>query len=75
MLIHVMQLCMFRRVHSPSKPEMEPVPLAAAAAGSELLPAHHPAALAVALAAGNTGHVSAAVRVAMHSSQVGRHSP
>jgi hypothetical protein len=69
-LVQVMRLSMFHRVHSARKPEMEPVQLAAAAAGSELLPAHHPAALAVALAAGNTGHVSAAVRAAMRSSQV-----
>jgi hypothetical protein len=67
-----MQLCVFHRVHSSSKPETESVPLAAAAAGSELQPTHHPAALAVALAAGNTSHVSTAVRAAMHSSQVGQ---
>jgi uncharacterized protein YfiM (DUF2279 family) len=67
-------LSMFRRVRSASKPETESVPLATAAADGELLQAHHPAALAVALAAGNAGHVSAAVRAAMHGSQVTRHS-
>jgi hypothetical protein len=66
-------LLRFCRVHHASNAEVEPLPLAAAAASCGLLPAHHPAALAVALAAGNIDYVSAAVRVAMHnSSQVNR---
>lgn len=46
-----------------------PVAAAAAAAGGPL-PAHHPAALAAALAAGNVGYVAAAVRSAMPHDQV-----
>jgi predicted metal-dependent hydrolase len=53
-----------------SDAEVGSVPQTAAAAGSWLLPAFHPTALATALAAGNLGHVFAAVRAATSSNQV-----
>lgn len=56
----------------PETGDGDGAPLAAAAlSAAGPLPAHHPDTLAAALAAGNTGYVSAAVRRALQTEQSG----